>query len=146
MTNHIKTLLHPFLQSKKSNWKIRLLKEWTTIMGSLAQNVIITKIYNDTIILGVYDSCWLQELYLLSPTLLATINQSLDQPRIKQIRFKQVGRTDKKNHPAEKKIEENIPSRALTHTEQVALNRIKNESLRTALQSFLMRCYREKMR
>lgn len=143
MPRHIKALLEPYLQSKNSNWKITLLKEWSKIMGKLAHNVTIIKIYDTTIILGVYDSCWLQEMYLLSPMIQKTINQNLDRPRIKQIRFKHVGRPQKKSVPPPEKKEVPIAI-ALTDREKTALDTIENEHLKDVLQSFLMRCYRER--
>ncbi len=143
MTKHIKTLLTPFIQSKQLDWKIKLLEEWPRIMGSLATNVSIAKIYEDTVVLGVYDSCWLQELYLLSPTILQTINENLDQPRIKTVRFKQVGSPKQRKKVFQKRVEKTAPI-SLNQREKTALSRIKNESLRSALQSFLIRCHKEK--
>ncbi len=145
MTTSIKSLLAPFFQSKNHDWKIKLLSNWPTIMGPLAQHVTIVKIHEETLTLGVYDSSWLQELYLLSPELLNTINQNLDQPRIKQLRFKQVGRTSVKPHTAAPTVENPIPV-LLTARERTALSRIENEHLRMVLQLFLMRCYRERMK
>lgn len=145
MTTSIKTLLTPFFQSKQHDWKIKLLSVWPTIMGPLAHHVTIIKIQEDMLILGVYDSCWLQELYLLSSELLTTINQNLDQPRIKQLRFKQVSRATKEQHQEKSIPQEDIPI-SLTSREKMALNRIKNENLRMVLQSFLVRCHRERMK
>lgn len=118
-------------------------------MGALAKHVVIEKIFDDTIVLGVPDSCWLQELYMLGPTILQTINQSLDSPRIKEIRFKQTGCTT----PSAQKSSE--PSKATPHVrtplviqlssaEKKTLESITDAELRTALEAFLIRCHREK--
>ena len=147
MAPHIKTLLQPFFQSNDQPWKLKLLETWPAIMGPLSTRVTIEKIYQDSIILGVYDSCWMQELYLLSPTLLETINRNLDQPRIKQVRFKLVGKKEQKTKtslPSPHKDEPEVIT--LTQTQQAALTRITDPELRTALQSFLIRCYQEKKR
>jgi len=88
MTTHIKALLSPLLQKKEQSWKIGLFNKWPEIMGTLSTHVSIEKIQDDSIILGVQNSSWLQELYLMGPTILETINKSLDQPRFKTIRFK----------------------------------------------------------
>ena len=145
MTSHIKTLLQPFLQSNEQPWKIKLLRKWSQIMGPLANKVTIEKIYQESITLGVYDSCWMQELYLLSPTLLQTINQNLDQPRMKQVRFKLIGhKQDKKKKSTIPKHKDENPTISLTIREQKALERITDPHLRSALESFLIRCYREK--
>ena len=52
MTNHIRSLLAPFLHTKKADWKVKLLNEWNNIMGPMAQNVTIIKIY-DVILLDI---------------------------------------------------------------------------------------------
>ncbi len=145
MTFHIKTFLSSLLQPKQQSWKIDLLNKWPEIMGNLASHVSIEKIQNDMILLGVKNSSWLQELYLMGPTILQTINQNLDQPRFKTIRFKQRGNKPrrvpiKKDHDAPV----NVPDRKLTASEQHALDRITDPTLKTVLHSFLMRCSREK--
>ncbi len=98
---------------------------------------------DDTLIIGVLDSCWLQELYLLSPLLIQTINEKLDRPRIKKLRLKAVGITDKK-------VKKEAPKKKLAHRivqlcprEQETLNKIEDEQLRQSLKDYLIRCYRE---
>lgn len=125
-------------------WQFTLLNNWKTIIGKLHTKVIIEKIYNDTIILGVIDSCWLQELYLLSPVLLNRINKTLDQPYIKKIRFKKQStlkkKRDKKRYHAVIKEHCYLPS----PKEEQVLQAINNVELRTVLKDFLVRCYRER--
>jgi hypothetical protein len=145
MTAHIKTFLQPFFQSNDQPWKMNLLEKWPEIVGQLASKVTIEKIYQDAITLGVYDSCWMQELYLLSSTLLETINRNLDQPRIKQVRFKLIGKKEQKKQTGTAPPYKDEPKTiTLTPTELKALERITDSDLRTALQSFLIRCYQEK--
>lgn len=147
MTFHIKTLLSPLLQPKQQGWKIDLLNKWPEIMGTLAQHVSIEKIEQEYIVLGVQHASWLQELYLMGTTILETINQNLDQPRFKTIRFKQRGstpdRTKNKSVSNAPSKQENSPI-AISTQEQQALNLIDDPELRQALHSFLVRCYREK--
>lgn len=147
MTNHIRTLLSPFLHAKKTDWKVKLLSEWEHVMGPMAQHVTIIKIYDDTVMLGVYDSSWLQELYLLSTMIIDNINRNLDVPRIKQLRFKQIKRstTSARPLPSAPFERESAPI-VLTSVEQRALDRVANEHLRTVLKSFLVRCHRERNR
>lgn len=147
MTTHIKALLSPLLQKKEQSWKISLLNKWPEIMGTLSNHVSIEKIQDDTIILGVQNSSWLQELYLMGPTILETINKSLDQPRFKTIRFKQRGT----KIPRKKEHTRSAPSFwsapvTISDSEQRALNRIEDSSLKEVLHAFLVRCHREKKR
>lgn len=145
MTTHIKTLLQPFFHANNQPWKIQLLERWPEIMGPLANKVTIEKIYQDSITLGVYDSCWMQELYLLSTTLVETINRSLDQPRIKQVRFKLVRKKEQKEEQCSTHRQpENQKIIKPTPIEEKALERISDLELRFVLQSFLIRCHQEK--
>lgn len=143
MVTSVKIILDSLL-SQKNNWQVKLLHNWPTIVGSIRTNVQLLKIQEDTLIIGVLDSCWLQELYLLSPLLIKTINEKLDRPRIKNLRFKSVGITDKKEKkraPSKKIISKIVQ---LSPREQETLNQIKDEQLRQVLKDYLIRCHREK--
>src|SRR4051812_18156826 len=142
MAQAIQELLHNFVQERNS-WQLYLIQNWHHIFGNLSNHVTLEKIQEDTIFIGVYDSCWMQELYLLSPLVLTTINTTLDQPHIKHIRFKRVARKQTLVVPA-KKTYKKVQHRALTVQEEKALEIIQDDSLRTALQSFLMRCHHNK--
>lgn len=143
MIKNIKDLL-PGLLQHQDNWKLQLLSSWPTIFGPLSSKVHLEKIHDDTLVLGVQDSCWLQELYLLSAVLLKTINETLDAPRIKHLRFKTIGIKKSSQPQQQKRIP--VPQRKviLSANEQRALLNIKDEQLRSALKDFLIRCYQEK--
>ena len=102
------------------------------------------KIHEDTLILGVQDSCWLQELYLLSNMLLKSINQTLDQPRIKHLRFKTIGIKKEKQRRVNVKKERCFIPVVLNSCETKALQEVKDPELKKALENFLIRCYQEK--
>lgn len=143
MIKTIKTLVHTVF-SNQQNWKLELLKHWPTILGNLKTKVYLEKIGEDTLVLSVADSCWLQEIYMLSPLLLETINKKLDAPRIKHLRFKKVGIKKKqlqKKAPVTKPNARTI--RPLTLKEEQALQKVKDPVLRTALSDFLHRCRQE---
>lgn len=122
-------------------WKGQLFNNWDRIMGPLATRVHLEKIEQDTVTLGVSDSVWLQELYLLSTVLINKINQGLDTPRIKKIKFRH---TTPHNHQTAAPIKQvknyNRPQRPLTPQEQRALHAITDKELSTVLYQFLMRC------
>ncbi len=142
MTKQLKDLL-PSLIKKEEHWQYTLLQQWSSIIGNLSTHVCLEKIQNDTLILGVYDACWMQELYMLSGLLIDTINKNLDQPRIKHLRFKRIApRVPKQVTP----LPSAPPSKpvVLTQREQKALDGIQDAHLREALQLFLIRCYKEK--
>lgn len=142
MPKKIKTIIADLLP-EHAQWKLTLLSNWDSIMGNLKTKVHLEHLSEESITLGVYDSCWLQELYLLSPMLLQHINNALDVPRIKALKFKKSGiRTGTKIKKKETlKKQEAVH---LTAQEQQALTTIKDDELRCALQQFLIRCYQEK--
>lgn len=144
MAQHVKALLNSLIRVEKS-WKLELFQKWPTIMGTLHDKVTIVKITDDMIVLGVTDSCWLQELYLLSDLILTTINKNLENHRIKTIRFVQAGIKQKKNDPQKPTpiLEQPVVFRSY---EEEALLRVKDPVLQEALKNFLIRCYREKNR
>lgn len=143
MARPIKTIL-PTLIADRESWKFTLLSNWPKIIGNLSNKVCLEKVQDDTLVLGVYDSCWLQELYLLSHLLITTINQHLDQPRIKHLRFKKAARPKvKKESSSHKKNAAHYPV-ILKLSEKAALKRIQDPQLREALERFLIRCYKEK--
>lgn len=145
MAELIKNVLETIIKSDK-NWKTDLLYKWRDIIGSLHNKVCIEKIYDDTIILGVLHSSLMQELYLLTPLLINTINKSLDQPRIKQVRFKQAG--IKKNRPPLAKAvinKKKFKEITLTQEDERILEKVTDSTLRETLRAFRMRCYREMM-
>jgi len=129
------------------NWKIKLLNSWHHVMGGLGTKVRLEKIEEDTLVLGVSDACWMQELYLLTPALLTNINQSLDRPRIKQLRFKRAGiyysPHSRTRLPEKKSV--SYRQRSLTMREERALSIIDDQQLRDALVRFLQRCDRERL-
>lgn len=145
MIRPLSDLLRGVLPSD-NDWKIKLLQSWNQVMGTLCTKVRLEKIEDESLVLGVFDACWMQELYLLMPMLLANINQSLDRPRIKQLRFKRAGiYTPLHRSPMHKKQPTWSKQRSLTSREERALDVIPDVQLREALARFLHRCDREKL-
>ena len=142
MALNLKELLQAIIQPEK-NWKTNLLYKWRDIIGSLHSKVRIEKIYDDTLVLGVLNSCWMQELYLLSPLLIKTINEKLDQSYIKQIRFKHIGKKSTQKTNGETKPLRKNKFVQLTKEDESSIAKIADPALRDALKAFRMRCYQE---
>lgn len=143
MATHIKNIIQDIIdQNNEESWKIYMISNWDSIIGNLKTKVRLEKIQNDTLILGVYDSSWMQELFLLSNDLINNINSKLNKPYIKQIRFKKVEYTK----IAEKKIKPKkyYAKIELTSQELVTLKKIKDPELSQVLRSFLIRCHQHK--
>jgi len=143
MAHQLKKLL-PTIFNQHNDWKFKLLTNWPSIVGNIETHVRLEKIDHDTLVLSVQDSCWLQELYLLSPLLIKTINKTLDEPRIKYLRFKTAGVQYKKKRKENKQDTPVIKKVVLNKKEEEALNMVEDEQLKKVLKSFLIRCYQEK--
>lgn len=140
MATHLKELLQTLI-NPHNNWKTDLLYRWKDIIGPLHSKVRIEKIHDDTLVLGVFHSCWMQELYLLSPLLIKTINEKLDQPYIKQIRFKQV--VLKKNTTKTSAVKMMQKKEVfLSKNDERTLQKIADPALRDALKAFRIRLLR----
>jgi hypothetical protein len=143
MAHKIEQLLDKILSWDQS-WHQTLIRNWHTIIGPLHSKVQLEKIEAESLVLGVYDSCWMQELYLLTPLLLRTINQKLDQPRIKQLRFKTVGKHKTRQAATQTTAIKKAKTVELTKREKDALQQVEDPQLQEALKRFLIRCYQEK--
>ena len=56
-------------------FKRKLLTNWPEISGKLSSRMCIERVQHQMIVLGVYDTIWIQELYCMSDILLAQINK-----------------------------------------------------------------------
>lgn len=142
MIKHVKELLTSTFIGHEP-WKLTLLQEWDSIIGDLKIQVRLEKINNDTVILAVSNSGWMQELYCLSDVLLKKINAKLDYPYIKRIRFKYGAiRSNKQEKPArDYKKQATLPELSLTTNQKKSLEQITDTELQSALKNFLARCY-----
>ncbi len=150
MATSLKDLLITIIPQQTS-WKAELHINWKNIIGHLSEHVQLLKVYDSALLLGVKDSSWLQEMYLLSPLLIETINKSLDKPYIIKLHFKNVGEseyTQQNAAPQPKKEKTQQPKDQSKHTltrfEQTTLDQVEDPELREALKELLLTCYQEK--
>ncbi|MFT6765319.1 MAG: hypothetical protein ACJAZS_000194 [Alteromonas naphthalenivorans] len=142
MFKSLKHVLNGSFSMNTNSWKTKLLSEWPTIVGSLHDKITLEKIYEDTIVIGVYEAAWLQELYMLSSVLIKTINGHLDKPYIKKIRFKHATRIEQKKNFKKTIKTQSTPREKVTlnSLEARALLKIKDVEMRNSLHLFLSRC------
>ena len=146
MTQPIQTILSKLaIMSKTEPWHGTLLTQWQTIIGSLTTKVTILQIEDDTLVLGVYDACWLQELYCLAPLLCERINKTLEQSYIKAIRFKRTIKKKEMRMPIKSQPMYHVQKvvKKLSDQEKQSINQIADLELQEALLSFRNRCYQE---
>ena len=143
MTLHIKNYL-PALLGVHQGWKVTLLKAWPTIIGPLKDKVILEKIEEDLVVLGVVHPAWIQELSLLKPIILQGINDQLEKPYIKNIRIKTSSAPKKYTPKGVPREDKSFEPYILSLKEERALESIKDTDLKKAMKLFLQRCVNSK--
>ena len=135
------------LFNKEENWHIRLLEEWPNIVGTLKTRICLEKIEGSTIIIGVYESHWMQELHLLSRFLVARINTSLGvelgspEKYVHQVKFKlmDLPKARTASYIRINTTYSHTPL-ALNATHEQLLSTIKDSGLRSSLALFFRTC------
>lgn len=128
-----------------NNWRLMLIKEWPTILGPLSNRVSIESIHEGTIVLGVNDACLMQELYLLSPLIVSTIQKTIGNSYIKQVRLKRTEMTvyqSRSSQTIQRPCAQKTVS--LTRVETHALECVNDLELREALKKYCIRCHQER--
>jgi len=134
---------------QEHQWKVTLFKNWDEIIGPMKDKVIIEKIEESVLVLGVAHPAWAQELFLLSPMLKQKINRYLQTERITRIRFKFLDLPGHRSDTLKKQTvyragdeQKNVILKviALSESEKTMLERINNLDLRCSLEQFFQRC------
>lgn len=139
MGQHISSLVNN-LFLRYDDWRFTLIKSWPSIFGPLSQYTRLEKVDGSTLIIGVYDPHWMQELHLLSPTLIASVNNHLQKQVVTNVKFKLAQRkvrtvqSIKKLHTEEEKTTQ-AQVRLNPHQQQ-ALTDIKDPELKKALLNY----------
>jgi hypothetical protein len=125
-------------------WKIKLFQNWEKIIGSLKDKVTIEQIKEDILYLGVIHPAWAQELQMLTPILKEKINETLNCPKIKTIRFKLISPKkniyiNKHNNCIKNCLRSEI-CKKLSKNEQLVLDNVKDKELREVIHEFGLRC------
>lgn len=139
MEQHISNLVQN-LFLRYDDWRFTLIKSWPSIFGPLSQHTRLEKVDGSTLIIGVYDPHWMQELHLLSPTLIASVNNHLQKQVVTNVKFKLAQRKVhtppiiKKNTAAPEHAQ--APLIKLNTHQQQALVDIKDPELKKALLTY----------
>ena len=134
-----KNLVAHIISPKTPPWKMQLITDWPLIMGNLHVHARVEKVYDQAVLLGVYDTCWVQEMHLLSNIIIKKINHHLGGAYINQIRLKYVQKHEFRNIMSINQAS-TTSQRAISPQEAKVLLTITDPELRNAMQAFLMRC------
>jgi hypothetical protein len=130
-------------------FKRKLLVNWPEISGKLSTRMCIERVQQRMVVLGVYDTAWMQELYCMSDLLLAQINKFIGEAYFTELRFRYVNqpkiKLDKLNSGINITGAKNLVILKpviikLNLQEQTTLKKITDPELRLALKNFLVRC------
>lgn len=91
------TLLGATDETPLQRYKKSLLTNWPQISGKLSLRMRIERVYERVIVIGVYDTAWMQELYCMSELILHQINQYLGTDYFQELKFRYVNRLAKKS-------------------------------------------------
>jgi hypothetical protein len=136
--------LIPKVLNISQDWRLQLLQSWTSIVGSLKTHMCLECIYGSTIVIGVYDSHWIQELTGLSRVLLCSVNKTLGQEYVTQVKFRLCNRREYQRpaHPPVVRTAWTYEyvQPAFTIEQQRMIEGITDKRLRRALVTFFARC------
>jgi len=136
----MKDLLGSVLTTK-GNWQIRLMKDWSLIVGDLHEQMRLERVLGNVLVVGVYDSHWLHELSMLSPLVMQTINEHLGGNFVVRIRFIVVERKEKKSEqPVSRERDLGMPEIAMNSRQEYVLRSVKDVQLQKVLEKVFYRC------
>ncbi|MBT3827372.1 DUF721 domain-containing protein [bacterium] len=139
MASSVKTFIDGYFK-KHSDWRWSLLENWKQIMGQMHEHVFLEKVYKETVVIGVYHSSWMHELYLLSPVLLKKINSVFETPRIKRVRFKLKGQKLYGQAKRAKYKQLQAKPVQLSSPQLKALEKLDDDDLQRHLKGFFKQC------
>lgn len=135
---NLNNILENLLESQ-SDWRIKLFQKWDSIVGTLKAHICLEKIEGSTIIIGVYESHWMQELYLMSNIIIKQINASIEGSKINSVKFKlaplqkfdKINKFKKLNRKS--MVDIKMKNFSLNKTQENALNKIEDLKLKECL-------------
>ena len=139
MATLLREYIHTLLLVNNEDWKSKLIREWAQIVGNLHTKMCLEKIEGAVLKIGVYDSHWIHELFMLAPMIVRTINTALGGSYVVSVRF---GVKEKKRVVALYDVEQQVVQQPieLTLQQQQMLSNITDNELRLSLEQFLKRC------
>lgn len=139
-----KIVLHDLI-AKESLWKIKLLEYWSVLSKHIINApLILVKISDHSLLLGVTHSIWAQEVSMSVPTIKKVINDFLGTEAIHTIFIKVIMPPISKSPIKPMQTLQFKPEShyALSRDEQQCLTIIDDTQLQKNIEQFLMRCKR----
>lgn len=133
---------------RPADWRIALIAGWQKAVGDLHTQMRLEKIEGSCLVVAVYDSHWMHELFMLTPVIIKTINEFLGSEEVAQMRFvlargrgrfSQYERYGTKSGPvpAQKMQRKRC---VLGSRHEIALRSVKDNELQEVLKAFFDHC------
>lgn len=140
MAQHIISVLNKVLPQEQA-WKMKILRNWESILGPLSRKVVLQRIDDHAVILAVTHPSLAQELLMLSDLIREKINAAIGHEMIRTIHFRTTtARRSEQQQQATVKPYTPAPKPALSSAEQKHLAVIEGKELREALAAFYATC------
>lgn len=139
-----KIVLHHLIV-QEAHWKIKLLEHWSILSKHIINApVVLVKISDHSLLLGVTHSIWAQEVSMCIPTIKKVINNFLGSEVIHTIFIKVIMPPINQSSMKPTQSLQSKPEKhyALSTDEQQCLTQIDDIQLQKNIEQFLMRCKR----
>lgn len=127
---------------QSSDWQTNLARNWQCAVGDLASRMRLERVKDKLLIVGVYDSHWISELFMLAPRIIEKINNFLGAPYVTQIRFVIANPKQKISKKQASNGEVLRPRAPMNARQEQVLASIKDGQLHDALEKFFYACVR----
>lgn len=118
------------------DWQTRLAREWPNAVGALSERMRLEQVKGTLLVIGVYDSHWISELFLLTPRIIEEINKFLGSNQVTQLRFVIAKRTSSHKKTKISENSEQKPRARMSPRQEKVLSSIKDRQLHDALEKF----------
>jgi len=123
-----------------TDWRKRLVKEWQIIVGNLHVRMRLERVVHDTVVIGVYEVHWMQELYMLSGMIMNAINQKLGDEYVTKLRFVVADKARDRQKKSLDIIKKPDHTKPLAAPQQAMLKKISDQKLQDVLSQLWYRC------
>ncbi len=142
--DQLKIVLHHLIV-QEAQWKIKLLEHWPVLSKHIINApVVLVKISDHSLLLGVTHSIWAQEVSMCIPTIKKVINDFLGSEAIQTIFIKVIMPPISLSPSKPTQLLQSKPEKhyALSTDEQQCLTKIDDTQLQKNIEQFLTRCKR----
>ncbi|MBN2267487.1 MAG: DUF721 domain-containing protein [Candidatus Babeliaceae bacterium] len=135
---------------KSRDWQTVLFAGWQFAVGDLHQHMRLERVDGSRLVVAVYDSHWMHELFMLAPAIIKAVNEYIGSPEVSHIKFtlarsRRRSSSLKENDSAKvkKDLGESRESAArpqIGARHELVLRSVKDDELQEVLRGFFNRC------